>query len=87
MEGWRYNAIDKAFGIRSRQIGVAFEAHQSHFLPDEHLWILRSVRDVAALTAFFPHRCVLEREGPALFSAFADVVVHGRHLYPRMIIS
>ena len=47
------------------QIGVALQADQPHFLPDQHFRVRRAMRHMAALAAFFTHRGVFESERPA----------------------
>ncbi len=63
----RHSSHDSA-GIRHRKIGVTFQAHEPHFLANEHLWICRPMWHMAALAAFFAHRRMLESEGSALIT-------------------
>lgn len=66
MERRRHNAHhDGSLPGQSGKVGVAFETHEAHFLTDQHLRVRRTVRHVAALAAFLPHRSVLEGERAA----------------------
>ena len=60
---------------------MAFEAYQPHFLADQHLRIRGTMRHMAALAAFLPHRRVLEGEGPAFIAMALEAtgLIGARH--------
>jgi len=81
MEGGRHNSRHDSAGIRDRQVGMAFETDEAHFLPDQHLRVRGTVRQVATLAAFFPDRSVLEGEGSAFVAMTLEAarLIGARH--------
>ena len=68
----RNYARDYSGCVGHRQVRVAFEANQPHFLPDQHLRIRGAVRHVATLAAFLAHGGMLERERPAFVAVTVE---------------
>jgi hypothetical protein len=66
VERRRHNAQNSVRLCRYRQIGMALETNQPHFLPDQHSRIGRPMRLVAGSAAFQAHWGVFESKRTAL---------------------
>jgi len=65
------------------QTGVALKADEAHFLTDQHLRVLGTVRFMAALAALFAHGGMLEGKGSALVAVALETawLIGARHLH------
>jgi hypothetical protein len=68
----RHNTHSGARFYRYRQIGMALETNQPHFLPDQHPRIGRPVRLVTGRATFESYRSVFEGKRTALVAVAAE---------------